>query len=373
MKKTPPLHIDLWQSAKHILCVRLDTLGDVLMTTPAMRALKESSSGRIITLITSPVGAAIARLIPEIDHIIEYEAPWVKATAMRESSAPEYAMIEHLREQRFDGVIIFTTFSQSPLPTAMMCYLAEIPLRLAYCHENPYQLLTDYISDPEPMNGIQHEVERQLELVAAIGCSTKDKRLSLSVPPEAQDRVARILDQLEIQKNPQWLVMHPGASAPSRRYPPEGFAVLANTLSMAGWEIIFTGIESELHLVKDIQDMMRTRSWSLVGKLNLAEMSALIAAAPLLITNNTGPAHIAAAVGTRVVDLYALTNPQHTPWHVPSRVLSFDVPCKNCFKSICPEQHHKCLRMIEPKQVVQAAFDLMKEANDAPSREDIPA
>jgi ADP-heptose:LPS heptosyltransferase len=81
----------------------------------------------------------------------------------------------------------------------------------------------------------------------------------------------------------------------------------------------------------------------------------------VLITNNTGPAHIAAAVGTPVVDVYALTNPQHTPWRVSSRVLSFDVPCKNCFKSVCPHGHNDCLRRIEPEAVARAAFELLDE------------
>jgi ADP-heptose:LPS heptosyltransferase len=90
---------------------------------------------------------------------------------------------------------------------------------------------------------------------------------------------------------------------------------------------------------------------------------ALIDLAPILITNNTGPAHIAAGRGTPVVDLYALTNPQHTPWMVPNRVLSCDVPCKYCYKSICPEGHHNCLRQVEPKEVVQATLDLLQEVH----------
>jgi ADP-heptose:LPS heptosyltransferase len=81
--------------------------------------------------------------------------------------------------------------------------------------------------------------------------------------------------------------------------------------------------------------------------------------APLLIANNTGVVHVAAAVGTPVVDLYALTNPQHIPWLVPHRVLFHDVPCKFCYKSICPERHHDCLRLVNPTSVVQAAKELL--------------
>ena len=91
----------------------------------------------------------------------------------------------------------------------------------------------------------------------------------------------------------------------------------------------------------------------------LGELAALLSLAPVLITNNTGPAHVAAATGTPVVDLYALTNPQHTPWAVPSRVLFHDVPCKYCYKSVCPTGHHDCLRRVPPEAVAQAARELL--------------
>src|SRR5437870_9942734 len=114
-----------------VLCVRLDTIGDVLMTTPAIRALRESGAGpRRITLLTSPAGADVAGLVPEIDETIVYEAPWMKATAARDDSQPEYAMAARLRDEGFDAAVIFTVYSQSPLPSAFLCYLAGIPIRL---------------------------------------------------------------------------------------------------------------------------------------------------------------------------------------------------------------------------------------------------
>ncbi|MBL4953399.1 hypothetical protein JK635_14415, partial [Neobacillus sp. YIM B02564] len=87
---------------------------------------------------------------------------------------------------------------------------------------------------------------------------------------------------------------------------------------------------------------------------------ALIALAPVMVSNNTGPAHIAAALGTPLVDLYALTNPQHTPWQSPSRVLYHDVACRNCYRSICPEGHHDCLSRVAPARVVEAVHSLLK-------------
>jgi lipopolysaccharide heptosyltransferase II len=349
-----------WQQAENVLCVRLDALGDVLMTTPALRALKESRPARRLTLLTSPAAAALVPLVPEIAACLVYDAPWMKATAPRANSRPEFALIERLRSERFDAAVIFTVFSQNPLPAALVCMLADIPRRLAHCRENPYQLLTDWIAEPEPAQFIRHEVRRQLDLVGHIGCRTVDERLSLRVPKAAAQRVRPLLRQSGVDLEEPWLLIHPGASAPSRRYPPEKYAEAARLLAREhNLPILFSGSEGERELIDTIRSAMHAPSLSLAGRLDLAELAALIELTPVLITNNTGPAHIAAAVGTPVVDLYAQTNPQHTPWRVPSRVLFHDVLCKNCFKSICPQGHHDCLARVPPESVVSAALELL--------------
>lgn len=350
-----------WQAARKILCIRLDSLGDVLMTTPALRALKEARPGRSLSLLTSPAGAAVAPLIPELDEVIVYQAPWMKATPPRPDSAAEYAMAERLRRAGFDAAVIFTVFSQNPLPAAMLAYLADIPLRLAHCRENPYQLLTHWApeSDLDPQAGIRHEVRRQLDLAAVTGCPAPDQPLSLQVPRSTHQKLRRRLDRLGLDLACPWVVIHPGASAPSRRYPPEGFARVAQDLiEQHNFQVVFTGSPGEAELISQIQTLAAMRSFSLAGNLDLAELAALLELAPVLISNNTGPAHLAAAVGTPVVDLYALTNPQHTPWGVPHRVLYHDVPCKNCFKSVCPLGHQDCLRRVPPAAVVVAALEL---------------
>jgi lipopolysaccharide heptosyltransferase II len=351
-----------WSRAEHVLCVRLDALGDLLMTTPALRALKESRPGRRLTLLTSPSGAEAAALLPEVDEVLIYDAPWMKATAPRADPRPDFAMIDRLRRGSFDAAAIFTVYSQNPLPAAFLCYLAGIPLRLAHCRENPYQLLTDWVPDPDSSERPRHEVRRHLDLVATVDCRTADERLSLRVTDAARRRARCLLNELGITDRRPWAVIHPGASAPSRRYPPEGFAEAARLLTVeSGWQLVFTGSAGERDLVEDIRSQMNAPSHSLTGKLGLEQLAALIAEAPVLISNNTGPAHVAAAVGTPVVDLYALTNPQHTPWGVPHRVLFHDVPCKWCYKSVCPEGHHDCLRLVTPAAVAAAARELVQD------------
>lgn len=336
------------------------------MTTPALRAVKQAVAGRRLTLLTSPAGAELDGLMADVDETLVYESPWMKATPLRSGPDLDLGMIEALRARHFDAAIIFTVFSQNPLPAAMLCYLAGIPLRLAHCRENPYQLLTDWVAETEPHEQLRHEVQRQLDLVAAVGCEAKDQRLRLTPTSHAVQSVDHLLRQLQLADDHRWMVLHAGASAPSRRYPPELFAEVASRLiADHGLRVVLTGSEAERELVASIQARTHGETVSLAGKLNLAELAALVARAPVLLANNTGPVHVAAAVGTPVVVLYALTNPQHTPWCVPHRVLYHDVPCKYCFKSVCREEHHDCLRRVTPEEVVAAVLEMLVSGRES--------
>ena len=119
-----------WDDAVNVLAVRLDAMGDVLMTGPGLRALTEGRPDRRVTLLTSPAGAAAAALLPGVYRAIVYDAPWMKATAPRTSSKPDIAPIDRLRRERFDAAVVFTVYSQNPLPAALACFLADIPRRL---------------------------------------------------------------------------------------------------------------------------------------------------------------------------------------------------------------------------------------------------
>ncbi len=359
-----------WRQVRNVLAVRLDALGDVLMTTPALRAIRQSVPEARLTLMTSTGAADASRCIPELDDIIATDVAWMKATSTRSGPEHELALIDVLRRREFDAAVIFTVHSQDPLPAALTCYLAGIPLRLAHCATNPYQLLTDWVRDPEAAEPIRHEVQRQLDLVAAVGYHTDDTHLSFRVPPDASRRVRALLSTLGFDAGPpSWGVIHPGATAASRRYPPERFAAAASELAAEGWRFLVTGSPGEAALARSVVDAIGGSALSLAGQLSVAELAALIAIAPVLITNNTGPAHIAAAVGTPVVDVYALTNLQHAPWRVVHRLVVHDVPCRGCRKSLCPLGHNACLTAIEPGEVVAAIRALVPAAG--PGREPV--
>ena len=358
-----------WQ-ARRILCVRLDSLGDVLMCTPAIRALRDTLPGCHLTLLTSPSGAAVAPFIPELDSVIPYRAPWMK----HEQPASMQGLQEcaaQLAAQHFDAAVIFTSYSQSPLPAAMLCHLVGIPLRLASCRENPYQLLSDWVAEREHERASRHEVQRQLDLVAHVGCSTADTSLSFSVPAADASRVSTVLEEMGINPAAPYLVLHAGASAASRRYPVRHWLVLIGMLRrQLGYPIVLTGDRGDVDALLPLAEAWGATTHSLIGKLALGELGALIRGSSLLITGNTGPAHIAAAVGTPLVDLYALTNPQHTPWRVAHRLLFHDVSCRNCLRSSCPQGHHACLDSLAPPTVLEAAIELLATAPQRPARTD---
>lgn len=125
--------------------------------------------------------------------------------------------------------------------------------------------------------------------------------------------------------------------------------------------LVFSGSAAEAGLVAQIRGSSSARTVSVAGKLDFGGLAAEVRMAALLVSGNSAPVHLAAACNTPVVDLYAWTNPQHTPWMVPCRVLSHPVPCQNCYQSICPYAHHACLTGISPAQVVEAVCDLLQE------------
>jgi lipopolysaccharide heptosyltransferase II len=357
-----------WQRARRILCVRLDALGDVLMCTPAMRALRQAVPGRTLTLLSSPSGAAALPFVPELDDAIAWTAPWTKSARSGTTAPTTPAPIAMLAARAFDAAVIFTTYTQSALPAALLCQLAGIPLRLAHCHENPYDLLSDWVPDPEPATLVRHEVQRQLALVQRVGCRNADLGLSF-VPRPADFNAARArLTAAGIDPDRPWILLHPGASAASRRYPSGHWARVLRLLAQAlQLPLVLTGSAEESELVDGIQFASAVPAISLAGRLALGELGAALRLAAVAVTNNTGPAHMAAAVGTPVVDLYALTNPQHTPWNVRSRVLFHDVPCRFCYKSTCPEGHQACLDGVAPERVVESVRELLGATQAAPA------
>lgn len=356
-----------WRTARRVLAVRLDNLGDVLVTTPALHAIKESLPDAALTLLASSVGAQAGYLNPDVDEVIVYEAPWMDPwQRLPQDSEREQRMIAEVRARGFDGAIIFTSYHQSALPAAYLCYLADIPLRVAASVDGPGSLLTTRHKHPERM---MHEVERGLDLVGAIGLGTEKTDLVLAVPEGARIAVRRRLAEAKQVGIGPLIVVHPGCSMPARTYPEEMYSGVVEQLARRlGATVLLTGMESERALAERVRERVapkwRERVRDVAGTLEFAELAGLIEAADLVITNNTGPMHVAAAVKTPVIALFALTNPpeQWGPWRVPHRLLYADVPCRICYSRVCPHGH-ECLRLVTPEMVVDAASGMLEETS----------
>lgn len=348
-----------WREARDVLLVRLDNLGDVLVTTPAFRAVRAALPGARLTLLASPVGAQAGRFNDDIDEVIVYQAPWMDPWGeLPHDSSREEAMIRQLKTRGFDAAIIFTSFRQSALPAAYLSYLADIPRRLAASIDGAGSLLTTRHRHPEQL---MHEVERGLDLVGALGIPPAGTDLVLDLPPDVLVRAGRRVGIISEMLAGPVVVLHPGCTMPARTYPWQRYAEVADLLiEQLDAHVILTGTESERALTEQIERRMRQPALNLAGSLPFPEFAATIAAADLTITNNTGPMHISAAVKTPVVTLFALTNPpeQWGPWKVPHRLLYHDVPCRICYSRACPYQH-ECLTLVNPETVVEAARNLL--------------
>lgn len=313
-----------WHECKNILCIRPDNMGDLIMTGPALRALKNSFNAKI-TVLTSTMAASIAKSMPEIDEVMVCDLPWVKTNSVVDTGIFNHT-IAQIAQQRFDAAVIFTVFSQNPLPTVMLAYLAGIPRRLAYCRENPYQLLTDWVPDKEPYSLIKHQVQRDLDLVAAIGAYTCNDCLSLKTEEEIIPSVQNKLQQKGVDMTKPWLILHPGVSEIKRQYPEEKWiAAGKRIIGELGYQVVITGSNGEAELTERLQHGIGKDSFAAGGLFNLDEFIVLIKLARVAVSVNTGTVHIAAAVGTPVVVLYALTNPQHTPWKALHALLPFSI------------------------------------------------
>src|SRR5260221_3292056 len=202
---------------KNILCIRADNMGDVLMSSPALRALKESFPCHI-TLLTSRMGSLITSFIPEIDNVLVADLPWVKTESFpsRESCQE---LIAQLRGHKFDLAVIFTVYSQSPLPAAFLCLLAGIPERLAYFRQNPYHLLPKWIPDQETYAFIRHPGDPDLQLVGFTWAHTIDNRLHVTYSTNARITAREKLAAIGVKLTMDWIVLNPGISEKKREYP----------------------------------------------------------------------------------------------------------------------------------------------------------
>jgi ADP-heptose:LPS heptosyltransferase len=324
----------------HVLAVRLDNDGDVLLAGPAVRALAHGADR--VTLWCGPRGRRAAELLPGVDGLVVWRAPWIDPEPEPVDPPATDALIDQLRRLELDAAVIFGSFHQSPLPAALLLRMAGVPFVAATSVDYPGALLDvrHRIGDDV------HEVERALDLAAAAG---------FRLPPGDDGALAIRRTGARAPGHGE-VVVHPGASVPARAWAPERNAALVRALVGAGRHVIVTGGPAERELTARVAGQMHPRVTDLGGETSLAELAEVLAAARCVVVANTGPAHLAAAVGTPVVSLFAPTVPpvRWRPWQVLHELLFVDVPCAGCRARRCPVPGHPCLGGVAIDDVVRA-------------------
>jgi ADP-heptose:LPS heptosyltransferase len=327
-----------------VIAARSDSMGDVLLMGPALRAMAVRHE---VTLLCGPRGRDAARLLPGISQVICAELPWIDPEPRRVTRTFVDHLVDRLASVGADQAVIFTSFHQSALPLALLMRVAGVR-RISAISEDSYpgSLLDVRLHDP----GDVHEVERALSLAAAAGFAL----------PSADDRRLRILDPgpppIDVVALGPYVVVHPGADAPARRWPMVNAMELAAALQERKCALVLTGARQDRHLTASIASAAGDVV-DLAGRLDVASLAAVIRGAEAIVVANTGPAHLAAAVGTPVVSLFApvVSAARWRPWMVPHVLLGDQTaPCAGTRVRECPVPGHPCLGSVHAEDVLEA-------------------
>lgn len=350
---------DAWAQARRLLVVRLDNIGDVVMTGPVLRALKENLPDAHLTLMASPGGSKAASLLPWVDDVLTWRVVWQDLGRLPLDPARELKMIEAMKSGGYDGAVVLTSFKQTPHPAGYACYLAGIPLRLGESKEWGGGVLTDEL--PAAPDGL-HQAERNLRLVEHAGFRVRDRALGLRVPEEARTSVAVLLEGRGVAPGSPYLLLNPWTSARSRNYPTDRFALAARRVAEeTDWPVVVSGTEADRERGRALLGLLGDRGVDLIGSTDLAGLAALVEGANLLLTSNTSTMHIADALRTPEVVLFAGTEleEQWRPRDTPYRLLRRETSCSPCYAFTCPYAQ-ECLD-IPPGEVAEACLSLLSE------------
>lgn len=341
----------MWAAMSRVLAVRPDNLGDVILLTPALRALRAAAPRAHLDLLASPAGSAAAPLIPEVDRVLTLNPVWQDARGeLPVDAARELALVARLRG--YDAVVVFTSFAQSPWPAGYLAYLAEVPVRVGQSKEFGGSVLSHPV--PPPPDDL-HQVDRALHLLAGVGVPAVGTELSVRVPVAVGPAVTGVLHRAGVDPDAPYAVVAPGASAAARRYAPGRYAATAGLLAHAGLPVVVVGTAREADLVEVVAG---EAGCPLAGALDVPGLAGLLDRAAVLVTNNSGSMHLAEALGTPLVVLFAGTElpAQYAPRHAPAVLLRQPTACTPCRSFTCRYQH-ECLD-ITPEQVAAAALRL---------------
>ncbi|MEU5129703.1 glycosyltransferase family 9 protein [Streptomyces mobaraensis] len=328
------------------LVARLDSFGDVLLAGPAVRAVAAGADRT--TLLCGPRGAPAARMLPGVDEVVVWDAPWVGFEPPAVERADVEAFVGRIAADPPDVALILTSFHQSPLPLALLLRLAGVRRVAADSVDYPGALL-----DVRHRRGPRrHEAAAALDLAEAAGFRLPDG-------DDGRLAVRELPDPLpELRDEPGYIAVHPGAAVPARRWSGDRCTAAVRALARAGYRVVVTGGAGEGELTAAVAGGV---ALDLGGRTGPAELAGVLARAAAVVVGNTGPAHLAAAVGTPVVCLFAPVVPAErwAPYGVPHVLLGDErAPCAGSRARDCPVPGHPCLNGVSPEDVLAAVEKL---------------
>ncbi len=346
------------ESFSRIIILLPTWVGDAVMATPALRAIRRQFAHAHIAWMGNAAAREVLAGLKFADEVLEDPS--------RRSSASIWQAARLLRRGRYDLAILLPNSFRS----ALVCRLGRVPRRLGYARDGRGWLLSDRLAPPRGADGSLEPtpaVLYYLALVRSVGCAAEDRTMTLAVEPEFTAQADQLLGKAGAAGRPL-VIINPGASfGTSKLWPVERFAAVADALhERFSAAIAINAGPAETAIAAALESAMRHPPAVNLARTgpSLGLLKALTARATLMITGDTGPRHIAAALGAGVVTLFGPTDPAWTTINYDrERMIRVDVPCSSCQKKACPlkgPRYQQCMLQITPQQVLAAAEELLR-------------
>ncbi|MBI5789562.1 MAG: glycosyltransferase family 9 protein [Candidatus Schekmanbacteria bacterium] len=356
-KKNTPL-----TGIKEILVIRTAYIGDVVMTLPVLKPLRELYPDARITFLTSFAARDIFLNNPYVDDVLAYDAFWFYPKASKEGIGDYLKFLKILRSKRYDMVIESRADIRDIL---LLTYLCRGRYRVSYNVGGGGYLLTHVV----PYREIKHKVDYHLDMVKHLGGNIGKVEWGISLTAEEKVAVKALLGEVGILPADLLVGIHPGGRKGLKCWAAAKFAETADRLiSEYGAKIIFTGSPQETGLIADIIQKMENHKQAVnsAGKANLRIISGLISRLDLFICNDSAPIHIASAMKTPTVAIFGPSKSRETgPYGNIHRVVEKGFPCRfSCDEDVCLQNNFNvCMEAIQVEDVLAAAREVLNETN----------
>ena len=333
---------------RSILVIKLRYIGDVVLSTPVLSRLREGFPKARITMLVNAGTEEVVQGHPALNELLVVD---------RGMTYRQWRLLGHLRRGQFDVVVDLTDGDRS----AILGWLSGAPTRVGYNSEDRWRgrLYTHIVQADRFM---MHTTQYHLAAVEALGLARGTPVPHIIVTRDARHAAQRLLQEVQIDPDRTFVCLHPGARWWFKAWPGQRFAALADRIqTQSGTQALFLGGEQDRQIMEEIARSMTSPCRSLAGKTGLQELAAVLERASLMITNDNGPMHMAAAVGTRVVGLFGPSNPAiWGPWGMGHRTFYKQIDCRSCFHPDCLRGDENCMRLICLDEVWQAVREELK-------------